>query len=290
MNHMLFTRSDGRLIRSMPGIQKITPYIMRSRAASINYFQYKLDTAAIDQYIADHEVNGRRTMSAMHIIIAAMVRTIALRPQLNRFIVHNRTYARNQIVVSFVVHRSLRVEDGGTTIKIAFNGTESLQQIVDTLNETIARETASMDVQNDTDKLIDWFMNFPSWILRPLIALVMKLDDYNLLPKAVLNASPFHATVFLTNLKSLGIDSVYHHQYEFGTNGLFISMGKEQPTAVGNPDGSVSVKRMMNLNLSLDERFCDGLYFAKSFKLLIRYLKNPTLLEEPLEAIEQDMP
>lgn len=287
---MLFTRSDGRLIRTMPGIQKITPYIMRSRAASINLFQHKLDTAAIDQYIADHEVDGRRTMSAMHIIIAAMVRVIAQRPQLNRFIVHNRTYARNSIVISFVVHRSLRVEDGGTTIKLAFKGTETLSEIVEALNEAIARETAGMDVKNDTDKLIDWFMNFPAWILRPLIALVMKLDDFNLLPQAVLDASPFHVTLFLTNLKSLGIDSVYHHQYEFGTNGLFLSMGKEQPTAVANTDGTISIKRLMNLNLSLDERFCDGLYFAKSFKLLIRYLKNPALLEEPLEAIVEDMP
>ena len=287
---MLFTRSDGRLIRSMPGIQKITPYIMRSRAASINMFQHKLDTAAIDQYIVDHEVDGYRTMSAMHIIIAAIVRTIALRPQLNRFIMHNRTYARKGIVVSFVVHRSLRVEDGGTTIKITFKGTETLPEIVKILNDTIARETANMQVKNDTDRLVDWFMNFPPFILRPLIAFVMKLDDYNLLPNAVLNASPFHATLFLTNLKSLGIDSVYHHQYEFGTNGLFISMGKEQPSAVANPDGTVSVKRLMNLNLTLDERFCDGLYFAKSFKILIRFLKNPYLLEEPLEAVVEDMP
>ena len=116
------------------------------------------------------------------------------------------------------------------------------------------------------------------------------LDDYNLLPQAVLDASPFHVTLFLTNLKSIGIDSVYHHQYEFGTNGLFLSMGKEQPTAVANANGTVSVKRMMNLNLSLDERFCDGLYFAKSFKLLTKYLREPSLLEEPLDAIVEDMP
>ena len=287
---MLFTRSDGRLVRTMPGMQKISSYIMRSRAASINYFQYKLDTSGIDQYITDHEVDDRRTMSAMHIIIAAMVRTIAQRPQLNRFIMHNRVYARNQIVISFVVHRSLRIEDGGTTVKIAFNGTESLQQIVDAVNEAVARETAGMDVKNSTDRLVDWFMNFPAWILRPLIAFVMKLDDYNLLPQAVLDASPFHVTLFLTNLKSIGIDSVYHHQYEFGTNGLFLSMGKEQPTAVANANGTVSVKRMMNLNLSLDERFCDGLYFAKSFKLLTKYLREPSLLEEPLDAIVEDMP
>lgn len=287
---MLFTRSDGRLVRTMPAMQKIVPYIMKSRAASINYFQEKLDCAAMDDYIAAHEVDGKRTLSAMHIIIAAMVRTIAQRPQLNRFVMHGRVYARREIVVSFVVHRSLRIEDGGTTLKIPFTGTETLQQIVQKLNETIARETASMDVRNPTDMLAEWFMRLPSWLLRPLIGFVMGLDSYNLLPKAVLNASPFHASVFLTNLKSLGIDSVYHHQYEFGTNGMFLSMGKEQPTAIACADGTMRVKRMMNLNISLDERFCDGLYFAKSFKLFTKYLKNPQLMDIPLDHVEEDMP
>lgn len=287
---MLFTRSDGRVVRTMPAMQKIVPYIMRSRAASINLFQEKLDCSAIDDYISAHEIDGKRTMSAMHIIIAAMVRTIAQRPQLNRFVMHGRVYARKKIVISFVVHRSLRVEDGGTTLKISFNGTETLQQIVNVLNETIARETASMNVRNPTDDLAERFMRLPPWLLHPLIGFVMGLDRYNLLPEAVLEASPFHASLFLTNLKSLGIDSVYHHQYEFGTNGLFLSMGKEQPTAVACADGTVRVKRMMNLNISLDERFCDGLYFAKSFKLFTKYLKNPQLMDTPLDHVEEDMP
>ena len=287
---MLFTRSDGRVVRSMPAMQKIIPYIMRSRAASINLFQHRLDCTGIDSYVTAHEVDGRRTISAMHIIIAAIVRTIAQRPQLNRFVMHGRVYARNAIVISFVIHRSLRIEDGGTTIKLTFDGTETLGQVAARIDETIARETTSMDVRNPTDELAEWFMRLPAFLLRPLIGFVMGLDTYNLLPGPVLDASPFHASVFLTNLKSLGIDSVYHHQYEFGTNGLFLSMGKEQPAAVACADGTVRVRRMMNLNFTLDERFCDGLYFARSIKLLNKYLKDPTLLDTPLDHIEQDMP
>lgn len=111
---MLLTRSDGRRIRSLPPMQKIIPYIMRSRAASINLFQEHVDCTPLNNYICAHEVNGQRTMSTMHLLIAAIVRVVAQRPQLNRFVVHSRVYARKDIVVSFVVHRSLRIEDGGT--------------------------------------------------------------------------------------------------------------------------------------------------------------------------------
>lgn len=270
---MLLTRSDGRRIRSLPPMQKIIPYIMRSRAASINLFQEHVDCTPLNNYICAHEVNGQRTMSTMHLLIAAIVRVVAQRPQLNRF----------------VVHRSLRIEDGGTTIKLAFNGTESLPQIVQIINDAIARETASYDTQNSTDKLAEAFMRLPGFLIRSMIGFVMGLDKYNLLPNAVLEASPFHATVFLTNLKSLGIDSVYHHQYEFGTNGLFVSMGKEMDATVIERDGSVGIRPIMNLNITLDERFCDGLYFAKSIKILRKYLRDPALLETPLEKKEEDV-
>ena len=287
---MLFSRSDGRRVHSLPAMQKIIPYIMRSRTASINLFQSKVDCASMDAYITAHEVDGRRTLSVMHILIAALVRTIALRPQLNRFVVHSRIYARHKIVVSFVVHRSLRVEDGGTTIKLYFDGTENLKQIAESIDEAIQRETTSPNAHNLTDDMAEAFMRLPSFILRPLIAFVMGLDSYNLLPKAVLTASPFHSTIFLTNLKSLGIDSVFHHQYEFGTNGIFVSMGKEKLLPVACTDGTVGIRRLMNLNFSLDERFCDGLYFARSMKLLKKYLKDPSLLESTLERKEEDVP
>lgn len=286
---MLLTRSDGRRIRSLPPMQKIIPYIMRSRAASINLFQEHVDCTPLNNYICAHEVNGQRTMSTMHLLIAAIVRVVAQRPQLNRFVVHSRVYARKDIVVSFVVHRSLRIEDGGTTIKLTFNGTESLPQIVQIINDAIARETASYDTQNSTDKLAEAFMRLPGFLIRSMIGFVMGLDKYNLLPNAVLEASPFHATVFLTNLKSLGIDSVYHHQYEFGTNVLFVSMGKEMDATVIERDGSVGIRPIMNLNITLDERFCDGLYFAKSIKILRKYLRDPALLETPLEKKEEDV-
>ena len=109
-----------------------------------------------------------------------------------------------------------------------------------------------------------------------------------MLPKKILELSPFHTSIFITNLKSLGINHIFHHVYNFGTTGLFLAMGKEKkmPVAEGN---EVVIKKMMGFGLVSDERFCDGLYFAKSLRMLRRIMKNPKVLEEKLEKKIEDI-
>ncbi len=46
----------------------------------------------------------------MHILIAAMVRGLALYPALNRFVMNGRIYAHNEIQISFVVKKSLDLD------------------------------------------------------------------------------------------------------------------------------------------------------------------------------------
>ena len=41
--------------------------------------------------------------------------------------------------------------------------------------------------------------------------------------------------------------------------------------------------------LVTDERFCDGLYFALSLRQLRKFMKNPKILETPLEAKVEDV-
>lgn len=110
-----------------------------------------------------------------------------------------------------------------------------------------------------------------------------------MMPKSVIEASPFHTSCFITNMKSLGINQIYHHVYEFGTTGLFIAMGKEREKPMVDENGEIISMKQVGLGVVTDERFCDGLYFARAFKLLPRFLRNPALLEEPLDKIEEDV-
>ena len=101
-----------------------------------------------------------------------------------------------------------------------------------------------------------------------------------MLPKSIIEASPFHTSVFLTNVGSLGIDAIYHHIYNFGTTSMFFAMGRKKKSYVYEDD-EIRQEKCITLAFVGDERICDGYYYASSFKALTRYLKHPELLEEP---------
>ena len=52
------------------------------------------------------------------------------------------------------------------------------------------------------------------------------LDYHGWLPKALMKVSPFHGSMIVTSMGSLGIPAIYHHLYNFGTCSLFVAMGK----------------------------------------------------------------
>jgi hypothetical protein len=182
----------------------------------------------------------------------------------------------------------LELNSEGTTIKLAFEGTESILEIAEKINEAIQRETTKRTGENGTDKLARVLTRIPSPILHFVIGTLLWMDRHNLLPKFIIDLSPFHTSFFVTNLKSLGINFVHHHTYDFGTTGLFFAMGKEKvvPISVKN---EVVHQKQMGFSLVSDERFCDGLYFAMSLREFRKYMRNPKSLETPLEKKVEDV-
>lgn len=285
---MFNKRPDGRAIKNLEPMQMIMPYIMKTRTDSMNMYEDTFACEPMDAYIKEKAAEGIR-LGYMHIIIAAVVRLIALRPQLNRFCMNGKIYARPKIWVSFVVHPTLRDESVGTTIKLGFEGTETILEIADKINEAIANETINRKGENGTDQLLRTLMKkIPGPFIKIVVNTLLWMDKHNIMPKAIIDLSPFHTSFFITNLKSLGINHIYHHTYEFGTTGLFFAMGKEkQVPAVQN--GEIITRKEMGFGLVSDERFCDGLYFALSLRKLRRFMQNPAVLEKPLDKKVEDV-
>lgn len=284
---MFNKRPDGRAIKNLEPMQKIMPYIMKTRTDSMNMYQDTFACEAMDAYIKEKEAEGIK-MGYMHILIAAMVRLLATRPQLNRFVMNGKIYARPKIWVSFVVHPTLEDASTGTTVKLCFDGTENIIDVAEKVNEVIRKETKDRKGENGTDKLARVLTHIPSWVIKLAINTLMWMDRHNIMPKKVVELSPFHTSIFITNLKSLGISHIYHHVYEFGTTGLFIAMGKEKTIPVIS-GGDVAQEKHMSFGLVSDERFCDGLYFALSLRQLRKFIRNPKSLEERLEKKMEDL-
>jgi len=270
-------RSDGVLLKSLDPFVKIIPYIMERRSDAQNFAKRVVCVDSVDRYIQEKKKQGIR-ISYLHLFIAAYVRVIDERPQLNRFIMNSRIYQRNNICISMAIKRSLRSDDDEeTTVKFEFTGKENIFEVIEIVDNLIA-EAIAADADTDTDKLAALIMSMPGIVTKLLVKTIKLMDRWNMLPASVIKASPFHTTLFFTYLKSINTNYIYHHLYDFGTTGLFVALGKPSVLPVVQ-NGQVVAKRCCEIGYTMDERICDGLYFSRSFKLLEKYLENPHLLE-----------
>ena len=269
-------RSDGKKVKDLPPFFRIIPNIMPERSDSQVYFKQDIPLKTLDEYI-DKKASEGIKLSYMNIIYAALVRIIAERPKLNRFVMNGSTYQRNTIYVSLVIKKSLTDEGQETSIKLPFKGNENLFEIKEILDSAVEKNKETTTT-NNTDSLAKTLSLIPDGLIRFAVKILSFLDKHGIMPKAVIDASPFHTSVFLTNVGSLGIDTIYHHIYNFGTTSMFFAMGKKKKSYIYDDD-EIKEEKCITLAFVGDERICDGYYYANSFKLLNKYLKKPELLE-----------
>ena len=279
---MFGKRADGKVIKTNDPLFMIIPHIMKRRSDSQVFYTEEIPIAPLDEYIAKKEAEGIK-MSYMYIIYAAMVRIISQKPSLNRFVVNGKIYARNSIAVSLAIKKGLSEEAEETNLKLHFSGSENIFEVKDRLEREIL-DNKDVEAKNNTDNFVRALLHIPNWLIKLVVNFLMFLDRHELLPKAVIDLSPFHTSAYLTNVGSLGIDAIYHHLYDFGTTGMFLAMGKKRKSYIYEED-SIKEAKALSIRWVLDERICDGYYYASAVKLFNKYMKKPELLEENIEPL-----
>lgn len=278
-------RSDGKELKHVSPIFRLMPSLMEERVDAHVYFNQNIAITKMEEYISSKAKENIK-ISLMDIVFAAIVRIMGERPKLNRFVVNGRVYARNKITLAMTIKKSLTDEGEETTVKIDFDGTESLLEVREKLQSIIA-ENKDTSASNDMDKIAGLLSKIPSSFLKFAVKFLKHLDKKGHLPKSIIELSPFHASVVVTNVGSIGIDSIYHHIYNFGTTSMFFAIGKKKTSYVLE-DEEVVKEKCVNIAFVGDERICDGHYYASSFRSLTRYLMHPELLENGLEKANKD--
>ena len=269
-------RPDGKKVKGLDPIFRVIPNVMLDRDDSQVYFKQDIPLKNLDEYI-DRKLEEGIRFSYMDIIYSAIVRIIKERSQLNRFAMHGTLYERDGIYVTLTIKKGLEDNTPETTVKLKFTGDENIYEVSEILQKTIEKNK-NVTEENSTDKLAGVLSLIPDFMLRWAVKFLWFLDKHGLLPRAIIDASPFHTSAFLTNVGSLGIDSIYHHLYNFGTTSMFFSMGKKKKSYIYEDD-EIQQEKCITIAFVGDERICDGYYYASSFKQLSRYLKKPELLE-----------
>lgn len=275
-------RADGYRIRTNDAMYELVPYIMPYRYDASNSVTVDIDLDLMQDYIRKCRKKGIN-MSHMSIIIAGALRIASQNPFLNRFVMNRKIYARNHFCVSFVTLQPGKTSD--TVNKLYFNLDDDIFTVNRKVQEAIER-TQQPTSQNALDKLMASLVRIP-FLVGAAVGVLKFIDKYFTLPFSIINASPFHTSLFITNLASIRTNAIYHHLYEFGTTGIFISMGQPERRIEKNGE-TVEEKKIMPLGIVTDERIANGHYYGRCFRELNRYYKNPELLEVPPEQVVRD--
>ena len=282
-------RSEGRRIRSTPPMSLVEPYLMPNRTGSGNLFAEAIEITPVEEYIRRKRREGMTGVGITHVLIAAYVRMIAKYPAINRFIAGQKLYSRgNDIALCMTVKKELTLSAPDTVIKVHFSPHDTIEDIFQKFNTTV-EEAKTTPLDSGMDNAAAVLSYIPGPLLKAAVWLLRLLDYFGLLPAFLLEVSPFHGTVFFTSMASLGIRPVFHHLYDFGTIPVFCAFGKKRRVEE-LVNGEVVKRKYLDITFNLDDRTCDGFYYASALKYLVRILSDPDVLDLPPEQVEQDIP
>lgn len=267
-------RADGTRIKNADPMYTVAAYIMNKRVDSMNMITIDIPIEPIKEYLNNKRKQGVN-ISHMAVVMSAFIRTMRDYPELNRFVVNRKIYQRNEIAVGMVVLQP--GENGhGTMSKMYFDENNTIYEVNDIINKYV-EENRQAPKSNGTEKMIKFLLSMPG-ILPVGVAFFKWLDKHGLLPKAIIDMSPFHMSFGITNLASIRTNHIYHHCYEFGTTSIFLAMGnsREVPHRKGD---EIVFEKCMPIGVTMDERIASGSYFATAFRRMRTYLRNPELLE-----------
>ncbi|SEF95239.1 2-oxoacid dehydrogenases acyltransferase (catalytic domain) [Butyrivibrio sp. Su6] len=271
-------RSDGTQIRDIDAMHYVMPLMYPNRCDNEAYMKVSVDITKTEDYIKKYnEEHPDNRIAIFDIIIAAMLKTLRLRPQMNRFIANQTMYQRNCITAAFTVKKEFRDDGDETLARIVAEDTDNLESISFKVREQIAKCKVEDDESTDA---MNFIKRLPA---KHVIGAVARyLDRHGWMPKSVIATDPYQCSVVLTNLGSLGMDIGYHHLMNWGTNSIFVIVGTKKFKPFYDKDGNVTMKRVIDLAVTLDERISDGFYYGRSLRLVQKLIENPELMEGAL--------
>lgn len=277
---------EGRKLKTVSGMSKIESFIMPERNDACNQIRDCFEAGAADDYIFKKRKEGLKGFGVMHLFLAAYVRTVSQRPAINRFIRGQRIYARNNIEVAITIKKEMRLDAPDTCIKLFFPPDATAEEVYRIVEEEIQK---SRNEKSDFDDVAHILGNLPRFILKFAIWLLKKMDYHRLLPRALSKLSPFHGSMILTSMGSLGIPPIYHHIYNFGNVPVFVSFGAKRSVVELDKNGTPVDKKYVDYCVVTDERICDGYYFASALKYMRTILAKPEVLDEKPEKVIEDI-
>ena len=282
-------RTDGRKLRTLDPVQVVGNYVMPTRSGASNCIHETVEISAVERYIREKRRAGMPNFGITHVFLAAYVRCVAKYPALNRFLSGQQVYSRdNDIQFCMMVKEDMTTEAPESAMKLHLRPTDTVEDIYRKFNAEVDRIKDNSSA-SDFDKTAKALSLIPGVFFKFVIWVLKTMDYFGLLPRFLLEVSPFHGSIFFTSMGSLGIPPIVHHLYDFGNLPIFVAFGCKYRKNEVQLDGTVVQRKYIDYTVNTDERICDGFYFATTLKHMKKLLMHPERLDEPLEEVVRDI-
>ena len=281
-------RAEGKRIVGRDPMQTFMPFIMGTRTENEAVMNVTFDMTKAVEYLAKKNADHPEfKYTIFHLVVAALAKTVYIRPKLNNFIAGHRFYRRNDISFCFTAKR--KFADEGDEFVMYLVAEDKEGSLIDQIHDKITSEVYKTRKQgeetgqgNDTDKMMAVFNKIPRPLLRIVIRILNWLDYHGWLPEAIRKVDPYRATIFISNLGSIKMEASYHHLINWSLNSFFVLANRMHKMPFFNDDGTYEMKDGMSFGITIDERIADGFYFAKSIAVIEEILKHPECLDDQL--------
>ena len=196
-------RRDATLLRDTDALHFIMGIIYPNRADNEAYIAERVNLEPIKAYLAKKNVEGIPfKYTFFHVILTALVKTVTLRPKLNRFYANENYYQRNKITAGFVIKKEF--SDGSEEAMALLEAKPDAT--IDTIHEEIRRQvqaTRNEQKMNTTDNSMDILNKLPRFLSKAAIRFIRWLDRHGWCPDFLIGDDPNYSSVFLSNLGSI---------------------------------------------------------------------------------------
>lgn len=274
-------RRDGKLLKKIDSMHYIMPLMYPNRCDNEAYMYERMDLTKTAAFLAEKNANNPEyKYTIFHVIVAAVVKTITLRPQLNRFIANYNLYQRNEVSAAFTIKKIF--SDTGEEA-LAFIHTKP-EDTFESIHQELFRQVSYVrhDGKDKSTESMDALQKIPGFLKKGLGVGARFLDRHGWMPKSVIATDPYQSSVVLANLGSIKLRAGYHHLTNWGTTSVFCLVGERKMRRYDLEDGTFEMRDSIDLGLTIDERISDGFYCSRSLRLLKKLIENPELLERPL--------
>ncbi|MCE1228258.1 MAG: 2-oxo acid dehydrogenase subunit E2 [Firmicutes bacterium] len=267
----LFRRSDGDLVRDEAPLRRFMPYLLRNRSEACIFQESIYRIALTREWLKAYNRAHEAKATLFHLVAYACVVALEARPRLNRFVSGGRLYQRKGVFLSFVAKTEFTDRAPGATVKLERHPAESFaafsRRMADLVGEARHQERS-------VDREVAFMTRLPGPVLRLVMAVALRLDQWNLFPAFMIRPDPMFTSLFLANLGSVGVSDAFHHLYEYGNASIFGAVSAPRRTPFATRDGAIS-EEALSVRWTFDERIDDAFSCAHSLELVKKILEDP---------------